>query len=635
MAFDLSTAKPIQKTSGFDLSTAKPIEAQATPMSRQQQRRRAIESRSERASAQGQARMEQLTQGLSPDVIEAARQKSVVNKRTGPEVNQQKFERALQLEQIRLENPYQAQLIEETGGLEAFLIGAGRDMTTIGRGVARPFTNLTEEEKALRELEKQEFEKLATQKPSAVAGQIVGGSAPFLPFGGVTNIGRTAAQRALLTGGLGAAEAATLASGEGATGEEISKAAAIGGTIGGTLGLVPAPSGGVSSKVDDVTNRGRQLLKEPSKREIAKGVAEAAPTPEQLRKASKEIYDSVSEAGIVLSPQSVKGFVKNTTDEALDVGLDLPPAGRSLTPESRTVIDRLQALPDNASVDDLEKLRRSAQNAASVASRAGNNADAAVNGSIVDNIDDYLSSISSKDFISDGVAPENVGKELATARKLYGKARKSELLDEAMENARTQASGVENGIRRQFDRIIKNKKQSRFFTKDELEAMRSVVEGTKGSNFFRKLSRLGFGKGQQHNVLTGSLSSAAGAASLSTMLGPYGAAIGAVLLPTAGRISASLAENLTRKNAQLANRIIRAGTDADKIAAAYLRTVPKAEQSVEDLTQLLLRPDINLDKLSTSPLAQEAIKEAGRIRQSIAAGAGAVAAPLAAEEEVE
>lgn len=529
--------------------------------------------------------------------------------------------RAAELEQIRMVKPALANLIEETGGLEAFLVGAGRGLYTIGRGVGV----LDPED----EIVTQGVEGLRTQRPAAVTGgEVVGETAPFLLAGPATGLAKTAATKTLATGALGAAEAGISTRGRGGTPEEVAAATGLGFVTGGAIPMASSIASRARSKT---LEKGKELLREPTKKQVSKAVSEAAPTTEQLRETSRKIYDAVQGDGISINEDSYKKLISSTLSDAKSLGFKPTAAGKKLNPEASNVIDLLKEFKDSVSVADMEDVRRAAQQSASAASRAGRNQDAAISGSIVDNIDQFLGTIKTADF--KGNITSTVGDELKTARKLWGAARKQELLDEAIETGQSRAAGAERGIRNELNRILNNKKQSRFFNSDEKAAIRKVVEGTPAANTFRRLGQMGFGRGQQTSVTSGLLGSGVGATIMAELFGPMGAGIGALLLPTVGTVSKSLAESLTRKNARLAGQVIRAGSNGDEIARAYLRLTPKAERSSRDLAQLLMRPDIDLNLKSSSKIARDASQKALDLRQmTAAAGGSALSAQLAAEE---
>ena len=160
--------------------------------------------------------------------------------------------------------------------------------------------------------------------------------------------------------------------------------------------------------------------------------------------------------------------------------------------------------------------------------------------------------------------------------------------------------------------------------------MREVVRGTTGANIAKAIGRFGFSEGHATNIIGGSLGIAGGAA--------LGGAPGAVAVPIIGQVSRKLAQKLTRGKAEFANIVVRAGDNANDIAAAYLSKVPKKARTSAELSELLLRPDIALEKLAISknPLMREAAEIAQGTRALKAAAAvTAGGAPGAIKETVE
>lgn len=566
-------------------------------------------------------------EGLTPEIEEGIRTKFPSRARGQSGIDLQR-QRAADLERLRLKNPALASQVEETGGLESFLIGAGQGFKTLGRaiGVSEPAD----------ESEKQSIDALRTQSPGAFgAGEIVAESAPFLAAAPLTGAGlaastagrvlipaaRSLAGRSAGTSALTATEGAAIAKGRGAKGLDVAKAGVVGGVL-GPLGGLAAPLTRKLSSIRNVAKQGKELIKEPTKKDIREGLARATPSVEDLREASKSIYKGIDDLGIQLSPDGLSNLSNAVSKSAKDLGFRATSAGKKQSKESAIVIELLEEFEGGSvKLADVEDIRRSAQSAGSVASRAGNNKDAAISGAIVDSIDDFLAKLNTKNITGGGV---NIGDELATARQLWGRAKKAELLDLSVDAAALQRSGLENGIRIKFEQILKNKKQRRFFKESELTAMRGVVEGTAGANFFKRLGKTGFGRGQQTNVLSG----VATLGVTSSLLGP----VTGVLLSTAGQISKVLAENLTKRNADFANKLIRAGDDAEIITRIYLKSTPKAQRNSQDLASLLMRPDVNLE-LAKSELAREAADIAKRSRLDRSAASATLAAPAAAAQE--
>jgi hypothetical protein len=124
-------------------------------------------------------------------------------------------------EELRRNDPELAEMIEQMGGMERFMVGVGAGFTDVGRGAG-----LADD---ASQLETKNLDALEDQSLLAKGGRIVGQAAPFAPFamagGALASIGgRIAAQS-----GVGALEGATIAKG---TGGNPYEGAAIGATIG-------------------------------------------------------------------------------------------------------------------------------------------------------------------------------------------------------------------------------------------------------------------------------------------------------------------------------------------------------------------------------------------------------------------
>lgn len=543
--------------------------------------------------------------------------------------------RAADLERLRIQNPVLAKEIESMGGLEVFAIGAGEGFMTLGRAVGAA-EQATPSERA-------NIQALKGQRPVAFgAGEILAESAPFVaaaPLAGAGLVAQVGGRSLIpaaqtLTGRIAGAsalsgtEGAAIAKGKGKTGLEVAKAGVISGAL-GPVGEIAAPIIRSVSGLRRVSQSGKDLLKEPTKKEVLEGLAEAAPTIDQLKSSSREIYKGIDDLGVKLTPEAFDGFSNSTLKSAKDVGFIDSPAGKALSPEGTKILNLVDEIKKSGdlTVENMEAVRKVAQNSASKAARAGDNADSAIAGSVVDSIDEFLTTINAKSFSG---AKVNIGDDLSVARKLWGRARRAEILDEAIETGISRQAGAERGIRNEFNRVLNNKKKSRFLTASDKEAMQNVVRGTTSANTFRRLGQFGFGKGQQTNVLSGLAGAGVGSTALSSLFGPLGAGIGLVILPAVGTISKNLAENLTKKNAALANQIVRAGANAEDITRAYLRNTPASQRSSEDLSSLLIRSDIDLNT-ARSEIALEAANIAKTNR--LTAVAPVIALPAAAEEQ--
>jgi hypothetical protein len=310
---------------------------------------------------------------------------------------------------------------------------------------------------------------------------------------------------------------------------------------------------------------------------------EAAPTIEGLKQAARGVYKEIDDLGATVNSSRVDRLSTELRTLAKKEGFN-----KRIHPKVSAALDEFEASEGiNKTISEIDTLRKVARGAA----RSIEPDEARIGSMLIERIDDALDTLSPDDFLN--VKPADIGSKFKDARQLWGRAKKSELLEDAFERAQNQASGFENGLRTQFRSIINSKKKSRGFTQEEISAMQEVVRGGRAENIAKAIGKLGFSEGQATNMLMGSLGVAGGAA--------IGGPAGAVAVPLVGQLSRTLAQKLTRNNAIGADLIVRAGKDGKKVVAAYMKTTKPAERSISELTELLLRPEISLKSLIAKP----------------------------------
>lgn len=354
-------------------------------------------------------------------------------------------------------------------------------------------------------------------------------------------------------------------------------------------------------------------------------MAQSAPDVDTLKKSSRAIYKEIDDMGVSIKPDAYAALASRIARETRRKGLDA-----DVTPAANKAVGRFaEKIGEEVNLSELDTLREVAQGAA-----ASLNAKEKMLGSIIiDSVDDFLDKGGSTLFnrVPEGV---NLGQRYKVAQRLWGQARRAEMIDDALKQADLQASGLENGIRIQFRQILKNPKKRRFFRDNEIREMDKVVKGTKGANLSKLLGRFGFSEQNATNIIGGSISAGGGAAVGSMIAGPAGGAVGAVVTPIAGQGFRQLAQRLTKNNAQFARQVIKAGPDGREITKAYFSNTPKSQRSAAELGQLLANPDIALDLLDGDGLVGQAAEIAMRQRElTSAAVAGAL--PAAARRETE
>ena len=92
--------------------------------------------------------------------------------------------------------------------------------------------------------------------------------------------------------------------------------------------------------------------------------------------------------------------------------------------------------------------------------------------------------------------------KLTAADKLWHTAKKTKLLDEAVEAAKHAASGFENGLRIEFRRLLKKEREGKLvLTAEEKASMSAVVDGSIPANLLKGLGKIGPAPGSAGNAL--------------------------------------------------------------------------------------------------------------------------------------
>jgi hypothetical protein len=346
----------------------------------------------------------------------------------------------------------------------------------------------------------------------------------------------------------------------------------------------------ISSGITNLPMAARQVREIPKTIAAKRLLSEAAPEIPQLKDAARTIYSSLDDAGVTVAQPEIGKLAGDIASTVKRQGFN-----QRIHPKVSAALDEISdSAGKNMTLTELDTMRKVARAAASSIdpdeSRLGS--------LMVEKIDDFLDDLPDQAVIK-GQA-QDVGPMYKQARGLWQRAKKAELLEDAVGKAKNQASGFENGLRAQFRSLLNNKKKMRGFTAEEKAAMQKVVQGGGAENALKFLGKFGFTEGQATSMLGSSIGVAAGAS--------VAGAPGAVAVPLIGQVSKQLAQRLTRGNASFANQIIRSGRDGRAIALSYVRNTPAAQRSAAELTELLMRPGVSLESVKAikNPIIQDA-----------------------------
>lgn len=349
-------------------------------------------------------------------------------------------------------------------------------------------------------------------------------------------------------GGLGARIAGSAATGAGqgalygfGTGEggaeERTRSALASGAVGGAIGAVlPAIGAGIQKIGDKLANR----------KEIARLVANA-PSTDELKAAGSAAYKAVDDAGVTINPEVMRSTTDDIVASMRNSGLDETGGALSLTPKSARVAQLLddaaqtnQPIPFSA----VDQLRRKAGVAAG---DVMNKTDQQLGMKAITGLDDMVNNLDAGKVASGD--PAALAENIKTAREVWAKMTRSQLIDDAIDAGESYVSGSGSGIRNKFAAILRNPKLSRGFSDAELAAIRKVANGSIPA----KMLQVAAGGMGNLMTMTGGAGLGASIGGIPGMIA--GTAAGTVV--SGGLRKAS--DALTRKNAEVVRALIASG----------------------------------------------------------------------------
>ena len=297
---------------------------------------------------------------------------------------------------------------------------------------------------------------------------------------------------------------------------------------------------------------------------------EASPSIDKLKEASSALYRKIDEAGVVLKDDFV---------ERLNISLQQLAKKNKFLPEiHKDTAAALNAFSrregQSLGLSDLDNLRQIMGEAA----QSADPRDARVASVLIDRIDEAIDRLTPSQTVSGNV--EGVAEAFGQARQLWRRAKKSEIIEEAIVRGSEAASGPQNGIKNELRLLLKNKKKRANFTREELDFIRRAVRGNIGENFLTFAGKFGIADQGSIRALGPLLGSA--------FAGAVGGLPAALVVPAIGQVSRSLATRLTQNNSALANQVVQSGDNALQIAQSYIKHVPRDQRSAEELAELLL-----------------------------------------------
>lgn len=383
---------------------------------------------------------------------------------------------------------------------------------------------------------RQQEKQIEQENPGLSIAADIGGAVlgALTPVGAIGTLGRGAGLMSRLgastLAGAGMGATAGFMEGEGA--QDRVNQGETGAVLGGALGFAaPAIGAGVQRFAD--SRAGNRAIREAVRR---------APTSDQLRAQGRAAYKAVDDAGVSVRPDVVQSKTAEIAKMLADEGAD-----PILTPNANRVAGRLTEAGQGANTvrfSELDKLRRIAGNAASA--NPANRPDTRLSNMAREGLDDMVRNLGPDDVDAGDI--ETLQTMLPKARDLWARMSRSQMLDDAIDASENYQSGAASGLRNQFRRIVNNKKLRQGFSDAEIKMMRRVVNGTMPEQI---VNYLGSGLGMMGQMAAG------GAAG--SVAGPFGALGGLVAGSATAAGSRKMAENIVRKNAEIARALVASG----------------------------------------------------------------------------
>ncbi len=308
-------------------------------------------------------------------------------------------------------------------------------------------------------------------------------------------------------------------------------------------------------------------------------LSKAAPSKEALREMADKVYSQLDGMGVTIKKKAYNSLVNDIKSTIKKAGFN-----RKIQPKIVGVIEELNRYAGKSpSVKELEVLRR----VASKAAQSVDKSEAGMATTIIKKIDGFFENINKS--TATGVNARKISPVLKNARDLWHRSIKNDKVLEMVNVAENYQSGFESGLRNQATNILRSTKKRKGFNAEEIKALQKISRGGSIENTLKFLSRFGVGEKQQITAIQALMGSGAG--------GYVGGPAGMVVLPIVGTVSGKLALKMTKNNAKYLGDLVRAGKNGKEVVGAYMKNTPKNKRNVAELTELLMRDDVNIKNI--------------------------------------
>lgn len=236
-------------------------------------------------------------------------------------------------------------------------------------------------------------------------------------------------------------------------------------------------------------------------RRAARAVSEGADSVAALRAEAEAAYNAARNSGVAIDKSAFDQMLTDTIAKV--AGGAGRPVREKLYPKSAEVLSAMKDYAGKAvGIDDLEHFRQIAQDPAGMITDKAEQRAASI---IINGIDDLMDNITPDKIAINPSAAQGAFEKLTQARDLWSRMRKTEKITSIIKNAKEggYAGGFEAGLKNQIGSLLRNQKQRRGFSPEEINLLSQIQKGTPVGRILAGISYLGFSpSGGRSGLLT-------------------------------------------------------------------------------------------------------------------------------------
>ena len=269
-----------------------------------------------------------------------------------------------------------------------------------------------------------------------------------------------------------------------------------------------------------------------------------APDPQGLKQMARDRLAGARERGVRINQDEYLDLLADIESDLSQAGIDPTPGGVGLNPQVNALLNAYQLrLGRDVDLDDFLILRQQLTGI-----RPGSDNEARLLNTVRRRLDGFV----------DGLPG---GRDVREFRRLWGQAKRTEIIDDILANAELDQRDPANFIRNEVRKILRArtdaaKRRKASFSPAEIRQMARIASSRNPAAGLRALGVLGFGGERALGPAIGT----SGGAGLGAMIaGPAGAQVGALTLPVLATGARRAGQRVTQNQADMLRAMVARG----------------------------------------------------------------------------